>query len=54
VDDGSQSGLTALWHQITTEGLPVQDDQQRPGLGGEHFRPFFQAVRTPSTPPSTA
>ena len=48
VDDSSQSGLTALWHQITTEGLPVQD-AINDGLGWvvEHFRPFFQAVRTP-------
>ncbi|MDN5507511.1 MAG: glycine betaine/L-proline ABC transporter permease ProW, partial [Comamonas sp.] len=42
------SGLTALWHQITTEGLPVQD-AINDGLGWvvDHFRPFFQAVRTP-------
>ena len=48
VDDGSQGGLGALWHQITTEGLPVQD-AINDGLGWvvDHFRPFFQAVRTP-------
>ena len=47
-DDGSQGGLSALWHQITTEGLPVQD-AINDGLSWvvEHFRPFFQAVRTP-------
>nr|WP_261794420.1 glycine betaine/L-proline ABC transporter permease ProW [Comamonas testosteroni] len=45
VDDG---GMAHLWHQITTEGLPVQDSINN-GLSWvvEHFRPFFQAVRTP-------
>ena len=44
-DDG---GLGQLWHQITTEGLPVQDSINN-GLTWvvDHFRPFFQAVRTP-------
>ena len=44
-DDG---GLAHLWHQITTEGLPVQDSINN-GLTWvvDHFRPFFQAVRTP-------
>jgi glycine betaine/proline transport system permease protein len=44
-DDG---GLSALWHQIRTEGLPVQDSINQ-GLNWvvEHFRPFFQAVRAP-------
>ena len=44
-DDG---GLGHLWHQITTEGLPVQDSINN-GLTWvvDHFRPFFQAVRTP-------
>ena len=47
-DDGSQGSLSALWHQITTEGLPVQD-AINDGLSWvvEHCRPFFQAVRTP-------
>lgn len=44
-DDG---GLAHLWHQISTEGLPVQDSINK-GLAWvvDHFRPFFQAVRTP-------
>ncbi|WP_218243065.1 glycine betaine/L-proline ABC transporter permease ProW [Comamonas fluminis] len=44
-DDG---GPGHLWHQITTEGLPVQDSINN-GLTWvvDHFRPFFQAVRTP-------
>ena len=44
-DDG---GLAHLWHQISTEGLPVQDSINQ-GLAWvvDHFRPFFQAVRTP-------
>ena len=44
-DDG---GLAHLWHQITTDGLPVQDSINN-GLTWvvDHFRPFFQAVRTP-------
>ena len=41
-------GIAQLWQQITTEGLPVQDSINQ-GLSWvvEHFRPFFQAVRTP-------
>ena len=41
-------GIGQLWHQITTEGLPVQDSINN-GLAWvvDHFRPFFQAVRTP-------
>lgn len=41
-------GIGQLWHQITTEGLPVQDSINN-GLTWvvDHFRPFFQAVRTP-------
>ncbi|QXZ10402.1 glycine betaine/L-proline ABC transporter permease ProW [Comamonas sp. Y33R10-2] len=41
-------GLGQLWQQITTEGLPVQDSINN-GLAWvvEHFRPFFQAIRTP-------
>ena len=41
-------GLAHLWHQISTEGLPVQDSINS-GLAWvvDHFRPFFQAVRTP-------
>lgn len=41
-------GIGHLWHQITTEGLPVQDSINH-GLAWvvDHFRPFFQAVRTP-------
>ncbi|MEG2046698.1 MAG: proline/glycine betaine ABC transporter permease ProW, partial [Comamonas sp.] len=48
LDDGSQGGLGALWQQIRTEGLPVQD-AINDGLNWvvDHFRPFFQAVRTP-------
>ncbi|WP_240466927.1 glycine betaine/L-proline ABC transporter permease ProW [Comamonas sp. lk] len=44
-DDG---GLAHLWHQISTEGLPVQDSINQ-GLAWvvDHFRPFFQAIRTP-------
>ena len=44
-DDGS---LGHLWHQITTEGLPVQDWINH-GLSWvvDHFRPFFQSVRAP-------
>ncbi|GGH61953.1 glycine/betaine ABC transporter permease [Comamonas phosphati] len=44
-DDGS---LGHLWHQITTDGLPVQDWINH-GLSWvvEHFRPFFQSVRAP-------
>ncbi len=46
--DGDASTLTALWHQITTDGLPVQGPIND-GLAWvvDHFRPFFQAVRTP-------
>lgn len=45
---GDDGGLAHLWHQIRTEGLPVQD-AINDGLGWvvEHCRPFFQAVRTP-------
>ena len=41
-------GIGQLWHQITTEGLPVQDSIND-GLAWvvDHFRPFFQSVRTP-------
>ena len=41
-------GLAQLWHQISTDGLPVQDSINH-GLSWvvDHFRPFFQAVRTP-------
>ena len=44
-DDGS---LATLWHQITTDGLPVQG-WINGGLHWvvENFRPFFQAVRAP-------
>lgn len=44
----SGNGLGQLWHQITTEGLPVQDSINN-GLTWvvDHFRPFFQAIRTP-------
>ena len=40
----------SLWHQLTTDGLPVQG-WINSGLEWvvHHFRPFFQAVRTPST-----
>ena len=46
--DPQAQGLAGLWHQITTDGLPVQDSINS-GLAWvvEHFRPFFQAVRTP-------
>ena len=46
--DQQAQGLAGLWHQITTDGLPVQDSINS-GLAWvvEHFRPFFQAVRTP-------
>ncbi|WP_024537752.1 glycine betaine/L-proline ABC transporter permease ProW [Comamonas badia] len=46
--DGDGGGLAALWHQITTDGLPVQGPIND-GLAWvvDHFRPFFQAVRTP-------
>ncbi|MDR0212986.1 MAG: glycine betaine/L-proline ABC transporter permease ProW [Comamonas sp.] len=45
---GDDGGLAHLWHQITTDGLPVQDSINN-GLTWvvDHFRPFFQAVRTP-------
>ena len=45
---GDDGGIAHLWHQITTEGLPVQDSINN-GLSWvvEHFRPFFQTVRTP-------
>lgn len=38
----------SLWHQLTTDGLPVQG-WINSGLEWvvHHFRPFFQAVRTP-------
>ncbi|MEX8194387.1 glycine betaine/L-proline ABC transporter permease ProW [Comamonas guangdongensis] len=44
-DDG---GIAQLWHQITTDGLPVQDSINH-GLSWvvDHCRPFFQTVRTP-------
>ena len=44
----NDGGLGQLWHQITTEGLPVQDSINN-GLTWvvDHFRPFFQTVRTP-------
>ena len=47
-DDAGANGFSALWHQITTEGLPVQDSINQ-GLDWvvTHFRPFFQTVRTP-------
>jgi len=46
--DGDGSSLMALWHQISTDGLPVQGPIND-GLAWlvAHFRPFFQAVRTP-------
>nr|WP_236904179.1 glycine betaine/L-proline ABC transporter permease ProW [Comamonas serinivorans] len=46
--DAPSNGLAQLWHQITHEGLPVQDSIND-GLNWvvAHFRPFFQAVRTP-------
>ena len=41
-------GIGQLWHQITTEGLPVQDSINNSlAWVVEHCRPFFQAVRTP-------
>ena len=42
------AGLAGLWHQITTDGLPVQG-WINDGLHWmvENFRPFFQAVRAP-------
>lgn len=45
---GDGGSLTALWHQISTDGLPVQGPIND-GLAWvvAHFRPFFQAVRTP-------
>ncbi len=46
--DAQSSSLSALWHQISTEGLPVQDSINN-GLAWvvDHFRPFFQTVRAP-------
>lgn len=46
--DADAGGLSGLWHQITTEGLPIQG-WINDGLGWvvDNFRPFFQAVRTP-------
>ena len=45
VPDDAQA---SLWHQLTTDGLPVQG-WINSGLEWvvHHFRPFFQAVRTP-------
>ena len=45
--DGGGS-LATLWQQISTDGLPVQGPIND-GLAWvvSHFRPFFQAVRTP-------
>ena len=46
--DEQAGGLGALWQQIHSDGLPVQA-WINDGLhwAVEHFRPFFQAVRTP-------
>lgn len=45
---GQDTGLAGLWHQLTTDGLPVQG-WINDGLHWvvENFRPFFQAVRAP-------
>lgn len=45
---GDDGGLAHLWHQITTDGLPVQG-WINDGLSWvvDHFRPFFQSVRAP-------
>ncbi len=43
-----EGGTGGLWHQITTEGLPVQawiNDSLHWVV--DNFRPFFQAVRAP-------
>ncbi len=46
--DADAGGLQALWHQISTDGLPVQG-WINDGLhwAVENFRPFFQSVRAP-------
>ena len=47
-DGGAEGGLAGLWHQLQTDGLPVQswiNDGLRWVV--ENFRPFFQAVRAP-------
>ncbi|QXL85372.1 glycine betaine/L-proline ABC transporter permease ProW [Comamonas sp. NLF-1-9] len=46
--DADGSSLAALWQQISSDGLPVQGPINE-GLAWlvSHFRPFFQAVRTP-------
>ena len=46
--DDQAGSLGALWQQIQSDGLPVQG-WINDGLhwAVEHFRPFFQAVRTP-------
>ena len=45
---GADSSLSALWHQLQTDGLPVQGWINQ-GLNWvvDNFRPFFQTVRTP-------
>ncbi|AVP58382.1 glycine betaine/L-proline ABC transporter permease ProW [Pulveribacter suum] len=47
-DATGDTGLMALWHQLQTDGLPLQG-WINDGLHWvvENFRPFFQAVRAP-------